>query len=70
MTADMCISVVWVAKKKKSRPTDPFFSRHVTVNTTFLPMRKLLYAYFVLMEFPGQELDLSMPEGREFKGDA
>ena len=41
MTANMCISVVWVEqkkkskKKKKSRPTDPFFSRHVTVNTTF-----------------------------------
>ena len=22
-------------KEKKSRPTDPFFSRHVTVNTPF-----------------------------------
>ena len=37
MTANLCISVVWVEKKKKkkSRPTDPFFSRHVTVNNFF-----------------------------------
>ena len=36
MTANMCISVVWVEKnQKKSRPTDLFFFRHVTVNTTF-----------------------------------
>ena len=45
MTADICISVDWVEnnnkkkkkkKKEKKRPTDPFFSRHVTVNTSIL----------------------------------
>ena len=31
-----CILVVWVEKNKiKYRPTDPFFFRHVTVNTSF-----------------------------------
>ena len=33
MTANMCISVVWIEKKnkkskQKSWPTEPFFSRH------------------------------------------
>ena len=34
MTVNICISKK-KKKKKESQPTDPFFSRHVTVNTTF-----------------------------------
>ena len=54
---------------KKKIPTNPFFSHTCNSkhNIFFLPKGRLLYAYSVLMEFPGQELDLSMPEGREVK---
>ena len=67
-------------KKKKSQPTDPFFFQTCYSKHNFFlfggggggggTKRRLLYAYSVVMEFPGQELDCSMPEGREVKGAA